>query len=203
MTQSKQPRTWQATGKSFRVSHGVVGTTLMTLTPGCCGTAVTGIRASCHGPTSKSSNLRLEPFTDGDDPDIVFDRHSHFAVGFVDGISLRTMKPDGTMTEAFKAFCQIMEDLEAYPVLDESLFSEMEYQATLENYGSEMWRLKDTLPAGWQSQVYSYFSDNGKDRYIESRDDTGGWAPREVLVDALIEIGLFPPEADEPVMVER
>lgn len=148
-------------------------------------------------------NKRLEPFTDGDDPDVVFERHSHFAVGFLAGLSIRTMTPDGTVTKAFEALCKIMEELHGYPILDESLFSEMEYEATLENYGSEMWRLKDTLPSGWQSQVYSYFCENGKDEFIESRDDQGGYASREQLIEALEALGLLPPDADDPIIVQR
>ena len=139
-------------------------------------------------------NERLEPFTDGEDPDVVFERHSHWAVGFIDGVSLRTMKPDGTVTEAFQAFCKIMEDLDSYPVLDESLFSEMEYEATLENYASEIGHYRSGLPEGWESEVYSHFSDKGEDRYIESRDDQGGYCPRDKLVEALTELGLLQPK---------
>ena len=31
----------------------------------------------------------LEPFTIGDDPDVVFERHFHWAVGHIDGFSIR------------------------------------------------------------------------------------------------------------------
>lgn len=95
----------------------------------------------------QSINKRLEQFTEGDDPDLVFESHSHWAVGYVDGFSVRVYR-DGSITDAFREFCSIQEEMEAYPVLDEADYSERELQATLENYATEMWRHK-TLPEGW------------------------------------------------------
>jgi hypothetical protein len=137
-------------------------------------------------------NDRLRPFSEDDDPDLVFERHSHWAVGYLDGFSLRVVKADGTTTPAFEEFCRIKAELDAYPVLDEQDYSNREYVATLENYTSEMWRIKDELPDDWQEEVYSYFSDNGLDQYTENRDDRGGWAPREKIVEALKALGLLP-----------
>jgi hypothetical protein len=139
----------------------------------------------------KAINERLRPFNEGDDPDVVFERHSHFAVGYLDGFSMRVYQPDGSITLAFEEFCRIKEALENYPVLDCEIYGEMELQATLDNYRSEMWREKD-LSEGWEAEVYSYFSDNCMDEYIENRDDRGGWAPREKIVGALQALGLLP-----------
>ena len=121
-------------------------------------------------------NERLRLFSEGDDPDLMFERHSHWAVGHLDGFSIRVYRQDGSITPAFEEFCRIKERLDDYPVLDESDYSEREFEATLDNYRGEMWRLKDTLPAGWEAEVYSWFGDNGRDRFIENRDDQGGWA---------------------------
>ena len=147
-------------------------------------------------------NKRLEPFTEGDDPDLVFESHSHWAVGHVDGFSLRVFKPDGSITPAFEEFCRIKEELEGYPVLDESDYSDREFEATLENYREELWRLRDQLPEGWEAEVYSWFGDNGQDRFTENRDDQGGWAPKEKIVEALEALDLYPPQADQPVIVD-
>jgi hypothetical protein len=146
-------------------------------------------------------NKRLERFAEGDDPDLVFETHSHFAVGHVDGFSLRVCKADGTITPAFQEFCRLKEELDAYPILNETDYSEREYEATLENYREELWRLRGELPEGWEEKVYSWFSDNGQDEFIESRDDTGGWAPREKIIEALAALGLVPPEAEQAVIV--
>jgi len=147
-------------------------------------------------------NKRLRPFIEGDDPDLVFESHSHWAVGHVDGFSLRVHQPDGSITPAFEEFCHIKEELEAYPILNESDYSDREYEATLENYREELWRLRDQLPEGWEGKVFSWFSDNGLDRFTENRDDRGGWAPKEEIVKALEALGLFPPQADEPIIVD-
>ena len=136
-------------------------------------------------------NKRLEPFSEGDDPDLVFERHTHWVVGHIDGVSIRVFRHDGTITDAFREFCSIKERLDDYPILNESDYSEREYTATLENYRSEMWRHKD-LPEGWQSEVYEWFSDNGMDRFIENRDDEGGYAQEESIIEALKDLGLLP-----------
>jgi hypothetical protein len=146
-------------------------------------------------------NEALQQYTEGDDPDVVFECHSHWAVGHVDGASIRVFRPDGNITDAFRELCRINERLEDYPVLDEEDFSRREYEATLENYSSEMWGRRSDLPDGWESQVYSHFSDNGMYGYVESRDDQGGYAPREKIVEALTALGLLQPEADDPIIV--
>jgi hypothetical protein len=139
----------------------------------------------------KVFNERLRPFSEGDDPDLVFERHSHWAVGHLDGFSLRVFKADGTITPAFEELCRIKAELEACAVLDEQDYAEMEYEATLDNYRSEMWRMEKNLQEGWEAEVYSYFSDNCLDEFIENRDDRGGWAPRERIVEALQALGLM------------
>jgi hypothetical protein len=90
----------------------------------------------------------LAPFTKGDDPDVVFESHSHWAVGHVDGFSVRVFGNNGEITEAFTEFCRIKERLDDYPVFNESDYSEREYEATLENYRSEMWAVRKELPEG-------------------------------------------------------
>ena len=139
----------------------------------------------------KVFNERLRPFSEGDDPDLVFERHSHWAVGYLDGFSIRVRRPDGSITPAFSQFCSIKDALEGYPILDEADYSEREWRETLDNYRSEMWREKD-LPEGWESEVYSYFADNCMDEFVENKDDRGGFAPREKIVEALQALGLLP-----------
>jgi hypothetical protein len=143
----------------------------------------------------RAINERLEKYADGDDADLVFESHSHWACGHIDGFSVRVYGADGSITEAFKEVCRIQEGLEDYPLLDESDYSERELEATLENYRSEIGHYRSDLPDGWESEVYSHFSDTNQYRYIENRDDQGGWASREALVEGLIEMGLL--EAEE------
>ena len=145
---------------------------------------------------------RLQPFIEGDDPDVVIETHGHWAVGNVKGLSLRVRMPDGSITPAFEEFCRIQQELANYPVLDESDYSDRVYEATLENYRGEMWRLKDQLPEGWEGKVFNWFSAHGHERCTENADDRGGWAPKEQIVEALTTLGLLTPEVDQPIIVD-
>lgn len=138
---------------------------------------------------------RLDNFAEGDDPDLVFESHSHWAVGHIDGVSIRVFSADGNITPAFEELCRINEALDRYPVLDEQGYSDMEYEATLENYRNEMWSMRNELPEGWESEVYFWFSDHGLDRFTEDRDDQGGYAPRDNIVEALNALGMMPNDA--------
>ncbi len=126
----------------------------------------------------------LEPFTDGDDPDVVMESHSHWAVGHVDGFSMRILK-DGEVTEAFRVYHELEERMDDYPVLDESDYSNREYEATLENIGNAAWRVKNeyVLPDGWESDVFSWFWDNNQSA-VENRDDQGGYPDEGDLREA-------------------
>lgn len=137
-------------------------------------------------------NKRLQRFGEADDADLVFERHAHWAVGYIDGFSIRVHRSDGSITDAFKEFCAIKEALESYPILDEADYSDREYVAALENYTAEMWQMKGELPDTWQEQVYAWFSENSLDRYTENTDDRGAWAPKEKIIEALQALGLLP-----------
>src|SRR3990167_7937361 len=71
-------------------------------------------------PWIESGDIREEHFTD-------------WFCGWIDGYSIRVYRQDKTITEAFKAWLSIAEEIKNYPILDEELFSRMEYGATLEN----------------------------------------------------------------------
>jgi hypothetical protein len=145
---------------------------------------------------------RLEEFAEGDHPDVVFESHSHWAVGHVDGFSIRVRRSDGSITPAFEEFCRIQQELENYPVLNETDYSRREYEATLESYRVEMWRLLDGLPTGWEAEVYRWFSDHGLDQFTENRDDQGGWAPQDQIMVALESLGLLTEKQDRPTIVD-
>ena len=131
----------------------------------------------------------MEPFTEDDDPDVVFESHHHWAVGHVDGFSLRVFK-NGEITEAFNAYHKLAERMADYPILDESDYSERELDATFENIGEAAWRLKQEfdLPNEWQSEVYSWISDH-RENALESVDDQGGWPDDDDLNAAFEALG--------------
>ena len=131
----------------------------------------------------------MEPFTEGDDPDVVMESHCHWACGHVDGFSIRVYR-DGEITEAFKTYHDLMEQLDGYPILDEEDYSERELEATLENMTDAAWRVKHeyTLPDGWEGDVYSWLSDN-RQSTVENRDDQGGYPEESDLRDAFAALG--------------
>jgi len=105
----------------------------------------------------------LESFTevDDDDPDVVMESHNHWAVGHVDGFSIRVFH-DGQITDAFRKYHELAERLAEYPILNEEDYSNRELEATIENIGDAAWRVKEEyeLPDDWQWEVYGWLSDN-------------------------------------------
>jgi hypothetical protein len=128
----------------------------------------------------------MQPFTEGDDPDVVFESHSHWAVGHVDGFSVRVFR-DSEITDAFKRYHDLAERMDDYPILDEEDYSRREYEATLDNIADAAWRLKKEfdLPEGWEGSVYSWLGDN-RSGSVENRDDRGGY-PEEIDLRAAFE----------------
>jgi hypothetical protein len=68
----------------------------------------------------------LAPFAEAEEPDVVFETHSHWACGHVDGFAIRVRRPNGDITEAFQTYHALAERLADYPVLDEERLSRME-----------------------------------------------------------------------------
>ena len=120
----------------------------------------------------------LEPFTEGDDPDVVFESHFHWAVGHIDGFSIRVFR-NGEITDAYRTYRELQERIADYPILDEEDYSHREYEATLGNIRDTAWRLKNEfdLPEGWEAQAYDWLSENNF-HAIENRDDQGGCPER-------------------------
>jgi hypothetical protein len=131
----------------------------------------------------------LNPFTKGDDPDVVFESHSHWAVGHVHGFSIRVYR-DGAITDAFRTYHELTERLAGYPVLDETDYAEREHDATLDNLADACWRLKSQyeLPDGWDSEVYSWLSEN-RPGSVDKVDDQGGYPSEAALQDAFAGLG--------------
>jgi len=80
--------------------------------------------------------------------------HSHWACGYVDGYSIRCRDKDGEFSEPFKKWVELSVSLSDYGILDESHFSELEFEAAMEYIESEDDSFFE-LPDGWVSAVYS------------------------------------------------
>jgi len=124
----------------------------------------------------------LEPFTEDDQPTVVAESHSHWLVGFVKGYSIQVYDDGGNITEAFKTYFELQEQIEAYPLLDESDYSDREFAATLENIDLASWSLEKRfdLPEDWVGQVYDWLSENDPNQ-IENVSDQGGWPDEDSL----------------------
>lgn len=134
-------------------------------------------------------NKAMLPFTEGDDPDVVMESHSHWACGFVDGFSLRVFKR-GRITKAFRTYHELAVQMDEYPILDETDYSNREYEATYENLDLAAWKLKREfdLPSNWQSNVFDWLWQN-RDTALENTDDQGGYPDHEDLKAAFDALG--------------
>ncbi|QDU80479.1 hypothetical protein Pla110_22090 [Polystyrenella longa] len=126
----------------------------------------------------------LTPYSEADDADVVFESHNHWAVGHIDGFSIRVIR-HGQITDAFKTYLDLQERKDTYPILDEEDYSAREMEATMENLTDAVWRLKDEydLPEGWEDEVFCWLSDNNPSA-IENRDDQGGYLDENELREA-------------------
>ena len=141
----------RATGGGSRASSGTGPETCTTPTTGRSSTRTNRDSGLIDLSNGDAIAKALTPFSEADDPDVVFESHSHWAVGHVDGFSIRVFR-DGGITDAFQTYHEIAERLTDYPILDEEDYGEREYVATVENIADAAWRLKNEydLPEGWE-----------------------------------------------------
>lgn len=121
--------------------------------------------------------------------DVVFESHSHWACGHVDGFSMRVFNKDGKVTWAAIEWFKITCRLEEYAILDETDYGIREFEATFENVMEASRGIKDEyiLPEDWASQVYDWLSESVEySGELENTDDQGGY-PSEESVRAAFE----------------
>lgn len=126
---------------------------------------------------------------------------SHWAVGWVEGWEIRVFTDESQtkVTEPFAEICKLNDALEEYPILDESDYSDKEYEATIANISAACWnKAKDEedLPEDWVEQVWSWFADNMPEA-IENCDDQGGCPDDKQLVECLKALGFNDDDEDE------
>ena len=83
----------------------------------------------------------MEPFTEGDDPDVVMESHDHWAVGHVDGFSIRVYR-NGEITEAFRSTTTLWSRWTDTRSSTKRITPTGSYEATLENISDAAWRVK-------------------------------------------------------------
>lgn len=130
---------------------------------------------------------------------------NHWGCGWVDHLAFHAVNSDRTPTKIFKAIKSWFNALSDYPVADESDYSQMEYDATLENIetvGGRFVDLGKDLPEGedsWMSAVFGWLWENDQEQ-VQSQDDRGGCPSKEAVIDALIDLGLL--TRDEDITLE-
>jgi len=121
------------------------------------------------------------------------ERHNHWACGYVDGYAVLVYDSDGQPTPAIAAVYKIACDLDQYPILDETDYSDREWTATIDNLtdgiGSYCRRHDLDLDLDLLvSEIVRYF-DQTDSSAIESADDQGGYLSSVQIHKAMIALG--------------
>ena len=132
----------------------------------------------------------MEPFTCGRRPDVFPEHHQHWLSGYVEGFAIRVYKRDGSITNAFRTYFDLMQQLADYPCLDEEDYSRAETDATIENIHENACLVLDSfrVPDGWEHAVYRWLWDHDQ-RELDSVDDRGGSPSQDAIRSAMIGLG--------------
>jgi hypothetical protein len=121
-----------------------------------------------------------------------FESHNHWAHGHVDGFAIRVYRRNGQITRAFRAYAELVQSLEDYPILDESDYSAREHEAAtkgIEDVGGRVARRDDwILPEDWESQVWDWLGEH-EQRELENRDDQGAYPSEDAMRRAFDDLG--------------
>jgi hypothetical protein len=150
------------------------------------------------GLLDQSNAAAIEKALEAFDGDVVAQRHSHWAVGWMEGYVIRVFDQDGNVTAAFRRYCELRAKLSDYPILNETDYSQREFDATVENIREAGRRfVADDAPEGWEGEAFSWFWECNQ-RAVENRDDQGGYPSDEEMKECLADLGWLDPDyADE------
>ena len=100
----------------------------------------------------------------------VRETHNHWAVGHVDGFSVRVYR-HGRITRAFRTWHKLQTRMAEYPLLDEDDHFHRYYEATIENIADAAWRVKRDyhLPRGWEVKVYHWLAEHDLSEIEDAR----------------------------------
>ena len=131
--------------------------------------------------------------------DFTSERMNHWAVGWVERTLVKVLHNDvdGIIsTNISEAFCETLsalDNLKDYPVLDDELYSEMEWQenlAMIENFAPKM---IDRDIEGWSEKLLSALLDND----VEMVPDADCYASEEDMITAAYDCGLCGKQYEE------
>lgn len=124
----------------------------------------------------------------------------HWAVGWVDHLTFRVVDADGEISRIARVIKGIFDALSEYPVLDDELYSEMEYDATIVNIGDHYpgsSSLKEDVPEDWPTKMYRWWMDNDEWSAIDDHDDGGGYPSEEQFEECARALGFWDTSEDE------
>lgn len=110
---------------------------------------------------------------------------SLYTHGWANELCVRVYSKSGRITAAFRRLFTLLQRLEfEVAVLDESVHSRIELEATYSNIQAIGWRHDKQLPEGWFEKVYDWLSHH-EDREIEAAGDDGGYPSEEAVERAI------------------
>ena len=131
----------------------------------------------------------LEPFAEGDDPDVLEHSANCWAHGWREGHAVRVRGADGEITAAFVDLVELLICIETDVIIDSSDLSEREVEAAIDAIGLRSNLAKDNPPDDWAERVWAWLWDNDQGE-LENRDGTGAWPSDEAIATALMALGL-------------
>lgn len=128
-----------------------------------------------------------------DENALVAESHNHWAVGYIDGYSVKVFDSDGNPMPVIKVLFDVAKRLADYPVLDEDDYSALESDATYDNVQHALGYLLQKLDLNLDvpslaDEVISWIG-NETSCGLESCDDQGGYPDDDELTDALVNLG--------------
>lgn len=125
----------------------------------------------------------------------------HWAVGWVDHLSFRVLDDEGELTRIARVIKGIFDALSEYPILDDALYSDMQYEATLKNIRNHYpgsGNIKDDAPKDWPVQMHSWWSERDEYSAIDDDgDDKGGYPSKEQFEECARALGFWDTSEDE------
>ena len=149
----------------------------------------THTRDSDRVERSNGKAIAVEMLKESSD-DVSLEHHTHFAVGWVDGVAVKVYGDDGAVTEAFQKLHELLEKIEEYPILDEDGYSSLENDELTEQMSQCIRHVgrnfEEKITQDIVDKVDAWIQANRSEAFYEER-----WSLKEKAVDeAMAAIGL-------------
>lgn len=117
-------------------------------------------------------------------------RFGHWLCGWTDALAVRVYDNRNKITNAFKLFVDVLDDLEHDPVLDYDDYADREYQATTANIAEAAWlHCEVELSDDTVGLVYDWLDSHYRDA-VENMDGSGGYPTEKEITTALTARGI-------------